>query len=113
LEDPHTPVVFGGRLVQSALEQHPPLVGTQSVIPGHLRKPLVQVTSQLPPLQTAEPLAAGDGQLVHAAPQKFALVSPWQIPPQLCDPAGHAPLQALEFAMQAPAHSLVPFGQLG
>jgi len=72
---PQTPVVLAGPPVHSLLPQQPPLVGTQSVVPGHWRNEALQLTPHIPALQTAVPLAAGAGQLVQGAPQKLALVS--------------------------------------
>jgi hypothetical protein len=99
--------------VQSAFEQQPTLVATQTVVPEQFRKPPLHVTPQPPPLQAAAPLAGGAGQLTHAVPQKFALVSGWQMPPQLCVPVGHMPLHAFELGMHAPAQSLLPLGHAG
>ena len=111
--EPHTPVVLAPPVVQSAMVQQPPLVETHRFVPGQLRKPLLHVIPQLPPLQTAVPFEVGGVQELHATPQKDALVSGWQTPLQLCVLVGQLPLQALAFAMHAPLQSLLPVGHAG
>jgi hypothetical protein len=110
---PHTPVVFGGPLVQSALVQQPP-VGMQRLVPGQFLNAVeLQAMAQVPELQTAEPFAAGVGQETQVAPHALVLVSGWQVLLQRCVPDGHMPLQGVETGMHAPAHSLACEGQLG
>jgi len=111
---PHTPVVLGGPLVQSAVLQHPE-VGMQSVVPGQFLNPELQAILHLPLVasQAAEPFDVGVGHDVQVEPQKVVLVSDWQMPLQLCDPVGQTPLQAFAVGMQAPAHSLVVLVQAG
>jgi hypothetical protein len=105
---PQTPVVLAGALVQSAGPQQP-VVGMHSEVPGQFLKPELQTMLHLPLVGShdAEPFDAGVGQDVQLGPQKLVLVSAWQIPPQLCEPAGQTPLQAFAVGMHAPAHSLV------
>lgn len=109
---PHTPTVFAGREVQSALVQQP-AVATHRLVPAQFLNPLLHVMPQVPLVQTALPFEGGVEQLLQPAPQKEVLVSAWQIPLQLCVPVGQVPLQAIAFAMQAPLHSLLPLGHAG
>ena len=109
---PHTPVVFAGRLVQSALVQHP-AAGIQRFVPGQFLKPVLQVRPQTPALQAAVPFDAGGVHALQAAPQKVVLVSDWHTPLQLCVPVGQVPLQAMALPMHAPLQSFDPLGQAG
>lgn len=55
----------------------------------------------------------GVGQGVHElTPQLLGLVLVWQVPLQLCVPAGQVPRHACAVEMQLPAHSFVPLGQV-
>jgi hypothetical protein len=104
---PQTPTVLAPPLVQSALMQQP-VEGTQRLVPGQFLKPLLQAMwHPVVGSQVAEPFAAGVGHEMQLAVQKLVLVSDWQIPPQLCVPVPHMPLQAFEVGMQLPAQSLV------
>ena len=109
---PHSPVVFAGRAVQSALAQQP-AVGMHRFVLGQFLNPLLHVMPQVPPAQTAVPFEAGTMQALQPAPQKEVLVSAWHTPLQLCVPVGQVPLQAIALAMQAPLHSLLPLGHAG
>lgn len=110
---PHTPVVFGGPLVQSALVQQP-AVGMQRLVLGQFLNAVeLQAMAQVPELQTAEPFAAGVGQETQVAPHALVLVSGWQVLLQICVPDGQTPAQGVETGMQVPAHSLVCEGQVG
>jgi hypothetical protein len=109
---PHTPTVFAGPLVQSALLQHP-AVATHRLVPGQILKPVLQAIAQAPPVHVAVPFEVGGVQALQPAPQKLVLVSDWQTPLQLWVPVGHAPLQAIALPMHAPLHSLEPLGQAG
>ena len=109
---PHSPTVFVGRAVQSALVQQPP-VGMHRFVPGQLVNPLLHVMPQVPLAHTALPFEAGAVQALQPTPQKEVLVSAWHTPLQLCVPVGQVPLHAIVFAMQAPLHSLLPLKQAG
>lgn len=76
-------------------------------------KVLLQAIVQVPvdAVQTAIPFDGGVGQTLQPAPQKLVLVSAWQMPEQLCVPAGHVPLHAIELGMHAPLQSLLVVGQ--
>jgi hypothetical protein len=108
------PVLLAGPPVQSALvQQLPAAVGIHRLVPGQFLKLELHEMPQFPLVQLAVPLADGVGQALHEAPQKLVLMSGWQMPPQLCDPAGQTPLHALVVGMHAPAHSLVLAGHAG
>jgi hypothetical protein len=112
---PHTPVVFAGPPVQSALVQHP-AVAMHRLVLAHRLKPVLHAMPQVPaapPVQVADPFAAGDGQDPQLVPQNVVLVSGWQIPLQLCCPVMHTPLHAFAVAMHAPRHSFIPVGHAG
>ena len=109
---PHSPTVFAGRAVQSALTQQP-VVGTHRFVPEQFRNPLLQVMPQVPLVQTALPFEDGAAQELQPAPQNEVLVSDWHTPLQLCVPVGQVPLQAIVLAMHVPLHSLLPLGHAG
>lgn len=112
---PHTPVVLAGPVVQSVLAQHPAMA-MHMLVPGHRLNPVLHAIPQVPeapPVQVAEPFAAGAGQDTQLAPQKVVLVSAWQMPLQLCCPVMHIPSHAFAFGMHVPRHSLVPEGHAG
>jgi hypothetical protein len=109
---PHSPVVFAGRAVQSALAQQP-AVGMHRFVPGQFLKPVLQVMPQVPLVHTALPFDVGTVQALQPAPQKVVLVSDWHTLLQLCVPVGQVPLQAIALAMQAPLHSLLLLGHAG
>lgn len=46
-------------------------------------------------------------------PHDAVLVSDWQIPLQLCVPAGQTPMQALFIGMHMPLHSFIVEGHAG
>ena len=74
-------------------------------------KPARQRDPQTFPSQVASALF-GDGQGIHELPQLLRSVSATQLPPQSCFPDGHCPLHAAVVAMQTPAHSFNPVGQV-
>jgi hypothetical protein len=109
---PHTPVVFAGLLVQSALVQQP-AVGMHRLVPGQFLNPVLHAIPHVPPVQLAEPLDAGVGQETQVDPQKLVLVSGWQTLLQGWLGVGvmHTPPQAFAVGMHAPKHSFIPVGQ--
>jgi len=61
-------------------------------------------------------LATAFDGVVHGVhdvrPQLLGLLFDWQFPLQLCVPVPHVPWHACAAAMQTPAHSFVPLGQV-
>jgi hypothetical protein len=64
------------------------------------------------PSQEATPLAGAEQGVHDVMPQPLGLVFAWQLPLQLCVPAGHVPRQACAVGMQPPVHSFVPLGHV-
>ena len=78
----------------------------------HRWKPVLQVKPHAVPLQVAVAFA-GVAQAVHdVVPQLPTLVFGWQVPEQSCEPVAHTPAHDSLLAMQAPAQSFCPDGQV-
>lgn len=65
----HTAIVPAGPEVHSLAAQQDVLpIGMQRLVPVQRRWPVVQMMSQVPPMQTGDPFA-GAGQALQLAPQ--------------------------------------------
>ncbi len=72
---------------------------------------MLQVNPQAVPSQVAAPFV-GVAHGVHDVPHELGLVLGWHVPPQSWLPLGQTPEHDALAAMQAPAHSFIPDGQV-